>query len=366
MTFATKILLTLALLLATESHVISSLLADSDAVISLSEDNIQRKRHLMMHRGEGNNTKVFGGGEDPTSPFDPNRVALKLTEMKDADILSSSSDEPSLGQARWAAKHIFQQIEAYDKEKNQEPISSRVFVEFGSRDGIYESNTYWFEKALKWEGLLIDAGRDYMHNLRKQRGCRLHGKEGACVFAALAAQIDKTVYWSSIDQVHDKPNLTPYGNKHGSVPETEAPTAEDRAVKTTTLNHLLHQFGVAHVDFMSCDCEGCEGVALQGLNLDHYHVDVFSIESPNCDIAWTLNRRGYTLISLPFSLDTFFLSPSVVQKMAIAPDLTSCQGIHGNCNQETMERKLKAVYKCNTAEQKLSIWTPQDSWPPGS
>lgn len=30
-----------------------------------------------------------------------------------------------------------------------------IFVEFGGRDGIMDSNTYFFEKALGWKGLLV-------------------------------------------------------------------------------------------------------------------------------------------------------------------------------------------------------------------
>ena len=351
----------LALSLAQILLVYCTLVWTADTIIASVDFPWERK--LMMHRGDGNNTKVFGGGLDPNLPFDPRREALKLGEMTG---IPSGPDEPSLGQARWAAKNIFQQVELYDKERYQEPKSPRVFLEFGSRDGIFESNTYWFEKALKWEGILIDAGRDYMHNLREKRSCRLNQRVGSCVFAALAAEEDKTLYWSSVDVVREKPDLTRYGVKHGSAPEAQAPTVEDRAVKTMTLNHLLHHFGITHVDFMSVDCEGCEGVALQGLNLDHYHVDVFTIETPNCDIAWMLNRRGYTMIVLPFSYDTFFVSPSVVQKMTKAPDLVSCEGIQGNCNQDLFKQKVKRLNGCNTSQQKLSIWTPQDAWPPSA
>ena len=342
------------------ANVLLGLAVDSSIVL----EDFPLKRKLMMHRGDGNNTKVFGGGLDPNVPFDPRREALNLIDMS---AIPASNDEPSLGQARWAAKNIFQQVELYDKARNQEPKSPRVFVEFGSRDGVFESNTYWFEKALKWEGMLIDAGRDYMHNLREKRSCRLNQRVGSCVFAALAAEEDKTLYWSSVDVVRAKPDLTRYGVKHGSAPEAQAPTAEDRAVKTMTLNHLLHHFGVTHVDFMSVDCEGCEGAALQGLNLDHYHVDVFTIETPNCDIAWMLNRRGYTLLVVPFSFDTFFVSPSVVQKMSKAPDLVSCEGMaKGTCSQDLVKQKVERLEVCNTSQQKLSIWTPQDAWPPST
>ena len=328
-------------------------------------DDIQRRSLVGMNRGDGNSTKIFDGGQDPNFPFDSNRVALILSNMSDEQIFSGT-DEPSNGQARWAAKNIFQQVELYDFKHGKDLKHQRYFVEFGSRDGVYESNTFWYEKLLKWEGLLVDAGRDYMYSLRRSRSCRVQMKAGACVFAALAAQEDKTLYWNYIDRVVEKPDLTRYGLRGHPTWEKEAPTADDRAVKTMTLNHLMHHFGMSHVDFMSCDCEGCEGTALQGLNLDHYQIDVFTIESPDCNIAWMLNNRGYTFLVLPFSLDTFIVSPNIVQKMANAPDLVSCQGIPGKCEQSLADMKLNKLQKCNTAEQKLSVWVPGMPWPPGS
>ena len=41
--------------------------------------------------------------------------------------------------------------------RNDSQADSGFFVEFGARGGVYDSNTYFFEKKLGWRGLLLEA-----------------------------------------------------------------------------------------------------------------------------------------------------------------------------------------------------------------
>lgn len=54
---------------------------------------------------------------------------------------------------------MFLQIEEWNFNNNITPLIPGLFIEFGARDGLYESNTHLFEKYAKWQGILIEANR---------------------------------------------------------------------------------------------------------------------------------------------------------------------------------------------------------------
>ena len=64
------------------------------------------------------------------------------------------------GQDQWLNQNVF---------NNQ---SGGFFVEAGAWDGITSSNTYFFEKELGWDGLLIEPDRQNYLEIAKHRDCR--------------------------------------------------------------------------------------------------------------------------------------------------------------------------------------------------
>ena len=55
------------------------------------------------------------------------------------------------------------------KEFFKSKCGNGTFVEFGARNGIDHSNTYFFEKALGWDGLLFEADKREYTDLKKNR-----------------------------------------------------------------------------------------------------------------------------------------------------------------------------------------------------
>ena len=64
-----------------------------------------------------------------------------------------------------------------------------TFVEFGARNGVEHSNTLYFERALGWRGILIEADPTQYRNLERPRSpygqpaavvdlprCRMHAR----------------------------------------------------------------------------------------------------------------------------------------------------------------------------------------------
>eukprot|EP00966_Prymnesium_polylepis_P035174 817491-Prymnesium_polylepis.1 len=59
-------------------------------------------------------------------------------------------------QDRWVFDNVFSHIEAQP-----------VFVEFGARNGLTNSNSHFYEAALDWSGVLLEAGSDDILSLRR-------------------------------------------------------------------------------------------------------------------------------------------------------------------------------------------------------
>lgn len=175
--------------------------------------------------------------------------------QKSGNVLRDLSD----GQAEWIANEIFKH--SFSK-KNIKNIKNEkgVFLEFGSKDGRYQSNTFLFESAFGWEGLLIEIFNDFILPLRQMRKCVLNNIKGSCVYSALDNIIgNELVVNKKTTQVFPSPLTSDHILALGSNYETFT-----YKIKTLTLDFILSKFNVKHIDLLSADCEGCESIALRG------------------------------------------------------------------------------------------------------
>ena len=147
----------------------------STCLVKQPPDQVEHGRRLAwgkLGRGQGKKTAVFGGGGDGNCFDDAlDRYAFRVALGKNTKAYRRGQEfnptyaDQSSGQATWIAQQIFAQTWS-----NNGPHRG-TFLEFGARDGLVESNTKFFELALGWGGLLIEAGRDYIAGLRGQRRC---------------------------------------------------------------------------------------------------------------------------------------------------------------------------------------------------
>ena len=341
-----------------------------------------------MQVGQGNNTQTFGGGVLNTyaSVREDKDLTKGLIDLKDYAPLQDKSD----GQLIWYLQNVLRQIAIWDAKKEKDStisssISSiiskrqrkRVFVEFGARDGWYESNTWLLEDSFRFQGLLVEAGRDYIASLREQRKCVLNFRPGACVWAALQDKANQTLFWDISDSLKaDLDVVHSYGAEKNThfTEKTTPPTKKDREVKSTTLDHLLHRFGVSRVDFLSADCEGCEASALDGLDFKKHPVDFLVVEHPVCSLQIKLSDMGYTAVPIPFSYDTMYFSSALLAKLPHPPDTTlACCPKGRDCTQAIIDGKVRAALQCVADKDRdngkagsgtLRIWKHGDVWPP--
>ena len=180
-------------------------------------------------------------------------------------------------QDRWIYRNVFAHL----------PTPDGIFIEFGARDGLKHSNTLFFERALGWEGLLVEAGGDDWAGLRGNRRCRLRGRAG-CAHAALSDLEDREVFHHECSG--------------GSCRHTVADARGDaraKPVRTATLDGMLARRGVSGVDLLCADCEmfprlsalinpashhasslgeGCELAALRGFDFAKHRPSVVLLE----------------------------------------------------------------------------------------
>jgi FkbM family methyltransferase len=147
------------------------------------------------------------------------------------------------------------------------------FVEIGAIDGVELSNTWHFEQALGWDGLLIEASPRYCELAARQRratvvNCVLADTEGRMLFLD-AGYVGGLLRFMPPQQIleieyYEGPKQTPVGA---------------RWVDTKRLDTVLSAQGVTRIDYLSVDVEGAEPQILSTLDFGKVSVGVVSVEA---------------------------------------------------------------------------------------
>ncbi|XP_078322677.1 uncharacterized protein LOC111104747 [Crassostrea virginica] len=143
------------------------------------------------------------------------------------------------------------------------------FVDIGAHDGQFLSNTLWLERQHDWTGLLIEANPELCQQIDKL-------KRHAWRLCACLSNSQKSVTFIKgggvggvIDHIDDH-HIKMLDQKNRIT------------VPCFSLEKVLNEIGVYHIDFYSLDVEGAEMYILQslrnGLNNGIFTVDVWSIE----------------------------------------------------------------------------------------
>ena len=190
-------------------------------------------------------------------------------------------------------------------------IKSGYFVEFGAIDGITNSNSYYFEKILGWNGILAEPAKRWHENLKYNRAVHI---ETDCVFSEsnLTLEFVETGKWRG-------------GNtliKHLNSDNKNRIISEKYSVRTISLNDLLDKFDAPrHIDFLSIDTEGSELEIIRGFNFSENSFSVICIEHNELiekrdAIRSILEKNEYVRLPLPQSLtkvDDWYVSRMVFE-----------------------------------------------------
>lgn len=175
------------------------------------------------------------------------------------------------GQDQWVQTSIFQRLP---------PILHGYFIEFGARDGIEHSNTYFFEKQ-GWDGLLIEPTEADFNKLliNRPRSTALHG--------ALCDKAGKRnfwlVSWPGWSGLED--NL----RKSGAAAEIDRMVAEGTWSKEVFPMQCYFLADYVrkrkHIHILSADCEGCEAEVFSTFPWNDVIIDVVIRERQCANIA---------------------------------------------------------------------------------
>jgi len=165
------------------------------------------------------------------------------------------------------------------------------YIECGANDGVDQSNTYYYEKFLNWNGILIEPLDKKFAELKKNR-CN----KNIFINSALVASKDTQNINIFEDNLKSKITL-----------HNEEINERIIKVKATTLSKILNENKAPSViDFFSLDVEGYEEEVLKGIDFNRYKFKFILIETSNPKIFEVLKKNNYKLLKKISSGDYLF------------------------------------------------------------
>ena len=159
-----------------------------------------------------------------------------------------------------------------------------IFIEVGANDGITQSNTKLLEEYYRWTGILIEPSETLFSRLCFNR------PNSKCFQCALGSfDRDGTYAYGDFD-----------GNLMSSIDGNRLQRSADKKTLIRSLQSILDEVGLQHINFFSLDTEGYELNILKGIDFTKTTFDYLLIEIYNHQydqIVLFLSEKGYDMIS---------------------------------------------------------------------
>jgi FkbM family methyltransferase len=163
------------------------------------------------------------------------------------------------------------------------------FIELGACDGLYLSNTLFFERSLEWKGICIEPNNMYYTELCKNRKCFTSNE-------LISSENGKEVEFSNCEAASGiiDENIGPFTNKVTTVKKI-----------TKTLENILDQCKAPKIiDYLSLDVEGHEYTILSTFPFDKYKFRCITVEHNEPHVGPTqqmlirqiLEKNGYKYV----------------------------------------------------------------------
>ena len=175
-----------------------------------------------------------------------------------------------------------------------------VFLEIGGYDGITGSNTYFLEKYLGWNGIIVECNPTLVEKCKNARSCYICDK---ALYEVDNIEITFTIPVGD-EIIGGKEQLG--GIKSLLKPESVKvfqrcyKKSKDIKVKTININTLLESRKIYNIDYVSLDVEGGELSILQSWDFNKYKVNFLTVEHGNIShyqksINTLLTSKGFSL-----------------------------------------------------------------------
>jgi FkbM family methyltransferase len=196
---------------------------------------------------------------------------------------------------KWTLAQTQEKIELYKAQFGEDRLLEKFFagkqdgcyVEVGACDGVYASNTFYFEQ-IGWHGLLIEAVPELAEACRVNRP---NSKTICCVVSSPDAppQVEFEVVegWEALSSLSVcRERLYSY-----------QPNIRKISVPTRTLDSILEDSGLDQIDFVTIDVEGYEHSVLAGFTIGRWRPQVVILESwqplPDRKIMHYMHENSY-------------------------------------------------------------------------
>lgn len=176
-----------------------------------------------------------------------------------------------LGQDQWVLSQLGQKKNGF-------------FVELGACDGLYYSNSLYFERNLEWDGICIEPNDNYFQQLKMNRKCFISNE-------LVSSENDVKVEFildKAVSSINDE-TKGPFTTNNGT----------NIVMKTTyKLDTILDKFNAPRIiDYLSLDVEGNEYEILRTFNFDKYKFRCMTVEHNSPHIGDTLQKKIRELLT---------------------------------------------------------------------
>jgi len=194
-----------------------------------------------------------------------------------------------------------------DKFLNEEIFNNKtagVFIDIGAYDGVFENNTYFFEKKLGWIGICVEPLVRAYGALIKNRSCE-------CMCGAVAACSGKREF---VEVYGRFPYMSGFVNTY-YIQNWKIINLEDLhkggwriiMVPTYTLNDICAARRINHIDYVSISTQGSEEEIIKSIDFAGIDITVLSVENSYGRLTTEpyLISKGYRLIARVGATDMY-------------------------------------------------------------